>query len=755
VSAEGILATGLLMAIVVLAIISTRVVGRRAARTVDQVTALLERNEARFRAMVRDSNDIMAIVDPHGRLVYASPVTERILGLDIEPLIGTDVFDLIHPEDRDAARLGFQFTREGKDGADRVELRLRRADGTWRVVEAVATNLLDDPSVEGIVISARDLTDRRRAEAELREAQERFRSAFEHAPIGMALISIDGRLFRVNRALVQILGRGESELLASSMLELCHVDDRDQCREQVRRLFTGVTQSAQLEQRFVHHDGHPVWVSVSASLVRDVHDQPMYLVCQVEDIGERRASGEALAHQAVHDPLTGLPNRLQFVERLGRELARAEQRRGRVAVLFLDLDRFKVVNDSLGHSAGDRLLVAVADRLSSVMGPSDAVARFGGDEFTILCQEVSSEETVELIAERISQAIARPVTLMEGEVFVTASIGIALSGNGADTPETLLRNADAAMYHAKERGRDRAELFDAREHHRAVDDLRTGNELHRAIERGELRVHYQPMINLDNGTLFGFEALIRWEHPERGLIPPMEFVPLAEETGMIVPLGVWALEQACRQAVHWHEQAPDGPQLSMSVNLSPRQLAEPALPNDVARVLHDTGIHPSALWLEITESTLMRDAESALSAFGALQALGLHLAVDDFGTGYSSLAYLERLPVEALKIDRSFTEGVGVRKDSTAIVGAVIGLARALRLSTVAEGIETPEQFQLLRSMGCEVGQGFLFGAARPPEVYGPDPHRFFAPPQRRSNAIPAPAPVTTIDSSGVTTITT
>ena len=696
------LATGLLLTIVVLAIVSMRVVGRRAARTVDQVTALLERNEARFRAMVRDSNDIMAIVDTHGRLVYASPVTERILGLDIEPLVGTDVFDLIHPEDRDVARRGFQATRDGRD-ADRIEVRLRRADGTWRVVEAVATNLLDDPSVEGIVISARDLTDRRRAEAELREAQERFRSAFEYAPIGMALISIDGRLFRVNRALVQILGRGESELLASSLLDLCHVDDREQCRESVSRLFAGVTQSSQLEQRFLHHDGHPVWVSLSASLVRDIYDQPMYLVCQVEDIGERRASGEALAHQAVHDPLTGLPNRLHFVERLGRELARADQRRERVAVLFLDLDRFKVVNDSLGHSAGDRLLVAVADRLSATMGPNDVVARFGGDEFTILCHDVTSEETVELIAERISQAIARPVALMEGEVFVTASIGIALSGGGNDSPETLLRNADAAMYRAKERGRDRAELFDAAEHHRAVDDLRTGNALHRAIERGEMRVHYQPMISLETGALFGFEALIRWEHPERGLVPPMEFVPLAEETGLIVPLGVWALEQACRQAVRWHEAAPDMPLLSMSVNLSPRQLAEPALPNEVARVLHDTRIQPSALWLEITESTLMRDAESALSALGALQALGLHLAVDDFGTGYSSLAYLQQLPVDSLKIDRAFVSG------SHALAETLVQLARSLKLRSIAEGIEEEAQLEHLRALGCERGQGYLF----------------------------------------------
>ncbi len=737
-SAEGILASVLLVAIVVLAIISTRVVGRRAARTVDQVTALLERNEARFRAMVRDSNDIMAIVDPHGRLVYASPVTERILGLNIEPLLGADVFELIHPDDRALAKSGFDLTRGGHD-ADRIEVRLRHADGSWRVVEAMATNLLDDPAVEGIVISARDLTDRRLAEAELREAQERFRSAFEHAPIGMALTSIDGRLFRVNRALVQILGRGESELLASSILDLSQPDDREMCRESMTRLLTGATANCQIEQRYLHHDGHPVWVSVSASIVRDVNGQPLYFVSQIEDIAERKASGEALAHQAVHDHLTGLPNRAYFVECLGRELDRAAQRHERVAVLFLDLDRFKVVNDSLGHSAGDRLLVAVADRLTATMSQNDVVARFGGDEFTILCRNVSSEETAELVAERLADAVGRPVALMEGEVFVTASVGIALSGGAADSPETLLRNADAAMYRAKELGRDRAELFDAQTHHRAVDDLRTGNALHRAIERGEMRVHYQPMMNLADGSLLGFEALIRWEHPERGLVPPMEFVPLAEETGLIVPLGVWALEQACAQAVRWHRAAPDASPLSMSVNLSPRQLAEPALPNDVARVLHDTGIAPAALWLEITESTLMRDAESALSALGALRALGLHLAVDDFGSGYSSLAYLQRLPVEALKIDRSFTAGVGQQQDSTAIVDAVVSLARALRLSTVAEGIETPEQFQHLRAMGCAVGQGFLFGPARPAQAFGADPRLAFT---RRVRATPVDVPI-------------
>jgi EAL domain-containing protein (putative c-di-GMP-specific phosphodiesterase class I) len=370
----------------------------------------------------------------------------------------------------------------------------------------------------------------------------------------------------------------------------------------------------------------------------------------------------------------------------------------------------------------------VADRLSGAMRPSDIVARFGGDEFTVLCPNVPSEETAELIAERLIQAASRPVALVEGEVFVTASVGITLSGGESDTSETLLRNADAAMYRAKELGRDRSELFDARSHHHAVDSLRTGNALHRAIERGELRLHYQPVINLDAGGLTGFEALIRWDHPERGLVSPMEFIPLAEETGLIVPLGSWALTEACRQLNAWHTASTDGRRLTMSVNLSPRQLAEPSLPNEVARILHDSGVPPECIWLEITESTLMRDAESAMSALGALRALGLHLAVDDFGSGYSSLAYLERLPVEVLKVDRSFVQGVGQRADSTAIATAIVSLARALGMRSVAEGIETTLQLDELRAAGCEMGQGFLFGAAQPAESYGDDPTRTVPP---------------------------
>jgi diguanylate cyclase (GGDEF)-like protein/PAS domain S-box-containing protein len=719
---ETLLVLSALTGVVVLAVVSMQVVGRRAAHTVDRVTDLLERNEARFRAMVRDSSDIMAIVDAFGQLTYASPATEKILGLDSDALVGTNVFDLIHPEDRPRVLQAFEIAKSDPELAERVEMRLIHADGGFRNIEAMSTNLLHEPAIAGLVVSARDVTDRRRAEAELREAQERFRSAFEHAPIGMALMSLDGKLFRVNRAMVQIVGRSTDELLRATLRDLTDPNDHEACAEALGRLLSGEVPSAQLEVRFLHHDGHPVWTALSTSIVRDMNENPLYFVCQLEDVTERRASGEALAHQAIHDPLTGLPNRALFVDRLARELARAASLHTRVAVLFLDLDRFKVINDSLGHSAGDRLLVAVADRLSGAMRGDDVVARFGGDEFTVLCANVTSAENAEMIAERLATAIAKPVALVEGEVFVTASIGIAISDGQNETPETLLRNADAAMYHAKELGRDRTAMFDAPTHHRAVDDLRTGSALHRAIERGELRMHYQPVLDIARGALTGFEALIRWQHPERGLVPPSEFIPLAEETGLIVPLGAWALEESCRQAVAWHEAAADGTRLSISVNLSPRQLAEPALPNEVARVLSETGLHPDSLWLEITESTLMRDVESALSALGALRALGLHLAVDDFGTGYSSMAYLERLPVESLKIDRSFVSELGNRADSTAITTAIVSLAHALRLKTVAEGIEQSEQLVLLRSMGCEFGQGYLFGPARPAEFYGADP---------------------------------
>ncbi len=693
----------------------------------EEAATRLRQSEGRLQALVRNSSDMIAIIDVRGMFTYVSPAAERLFGRPIDELLGGSPFPFIHPDDRDAVIATFTQAQDRPGEGDPVEFRVQLGDSTWRMLEAVANNLLDDPAIAGLVVNARDATERHRAERELRDAQERFRSAFEHAPIGMALSAIDGRFFRVNRALARMLGRAEDELLGASMLGLTHPDDRPQLVEATDRLLAGDVGTYQVEMRYLHVDGRAVWVGVSVSLVRDVAGQPLYMVSQAEDITERKASGERLAHQAIHDPLTGLPNRLLFVDRLRRALHDVDPQLhggigpppGHVAVLFLDLDHFKVVNDSLGHSAGDRLLVAVADRLRAAIRPDDTVARFGGDEFTVLCTGVPDVTTARELAERVAAAVCRPVQLAEGEVYVTASIGIALSGGELETPETLLRNADSAMYGAKDHGRSRAELFDTGSHDRAITTLRTGNELHRALERSELRLHYQPIVSLETGRITGFEALMRWEHPERGMVRPDEFIPLAEETGLIVPMGRWALQEACRQVAWWHSR---GALLTMSVNLSPRQLTESTLTDDFADILRRSKVDPDAIWLEITESTLMRDAESAVTTLGKLRALGVHLSVDDFGTGYSSMTYLKRFPVEALKVDRSFVDGLGEESGDTAICTAVVSLAHALGLRAVAEGVETAGQVAVLRQLGCEMAQGYLFGRPEPAASYGEHP---------------------------------
>jgi diguanylate cyclase (GGDEF)-like protein len=395
-----------------------------------------------------------------------------------------------------------------------------------------------------------------------------------------------------------------------------------------------------------------------------------------------------------------------------------------VAVLFVDLDHFKVVNDSLGHAIGDELVITVAQRLRATLRAINVIARFGGDEFVVLCPDLADADGATAIASRLLDALAEPIALGSEEVFVTASIGIAIATDGA-TPETLLRHADAAMYRAKNEGRARAVVFEPDDQGSAVAALRTGSDLHRALARSELVVHYQPIVNLRTGLVTGFEALIRWNHPERGLLAPGEFIPLAEETGLIVPIGAWAVDTACRQLVHWQsvraEQAKPGT-LEMNVNLSPRQLADPMLPKSIARILNDTGVDPSTVCLELTENALMQNAASATEGLNRLRALGIHLSIDDFGTGYSSLSYLKRFPVSALKIDRSFIDGLGSDPEDTSIVEAIVTLAHALGLTAVAEGLEHPAQLEALRVIGCDYAQGFLLGRPLPAELIGDNP---------------------------------
>ena len=697
---------------------------RRAASMVREATRSLAESEERFRALVNEQSDVILVIDHGIQIRWANPTATVVLGYPLDEFVGRNGLDLIHPDDRAKTIETFAEFLDPANESDPLEIRAIHADGHLVPMEVVGTDLSEQPAVGGIVVNLRDLTERRAVEAELAEAQARFQVAFEQAPIGISMSGDDGVIIRVNTAFAEMLGRTPEQLAGVSIADISHPDDTFAHVDRLRELAAGRLTRYQHEKRYYHADGHIVWASVSAAAVPDPEGGVRYVISQIEDITERKAIAERIAHQAIHDPMTGLPNRAVFLDRLRVALEQAALKGTRVGVIFCDLDHFKWINDTYGHATGDQVLAAVGDRLRSALRPSDSVARFGGDEFTILCGDLIEERTLMAVAERIHEVIAEPFQLPDGPAYISPSLGAAISSPECNTPEDLLREADTAMYAAKKAGRSCTVLYDARDHTKStVSSLRTGNALHLALDRGEFRVFYQPLVQVATGDVIGVEALVRWEHPDRGLVEPNDFVPLAEETGLIVPIGRWVLEAACRQAVQWQQALPPGHQgFSVSVNLSPRQLSEPSLANDVADILSRTGLDPDTLWLEITETTLMHDAESAVSALRALRAQGLHLAVDDFGTGYSSLQYLKRFPVEALKVDRTFVDGLGREPEDSAIVGAVVSLAHSLNMICVAEGVESTGQLRELRRLGCNIGQGFLFAKPQSAEQLHPFP---------------------------------
>jgi diguanylate cyclase (GGDEF)-like protein/PAS domain S-box-containing protein len=516
----------------------------------------------------------------------------------------------------------------------------------------------------------------------------------------------DGTYRYASPASVAITGYAPEELVGTSPVDHVAEEDREAVAEFARRL-AEQDAPATVAFRLRRKDGPVRWLETVGRAVRD-DAGVRELVSVTRDISERKEAELELSHAALHDTLTGLPNRALFLDRLGLALRRTERRSGSVAVLFCDLDRFKVVNDSLGHDAGDRLLVDVASRIGHALRPADTVARFGGDEFTILCEDIAGEIEAATIAQRIVDVFRDPFLLEDGEVFLATSVGIAIARGADDRAQDLIRDADAAMYRAKERGKGRYEIFDEAMRADAVARLETESALRRALERGELLLHYQPAVDLATGAIRGLEALVRWQHPTRGLLAPAAFLPLAEETGLIVPIGEWVLREACTEAARW----PEG--LALSVNLSARQLAQPDLVATVRRALAETGTDPAMLCLEITESAVMESGAATTAQLRALKSLGVRLAIDDFGTGFSSLAHLRRFPVDMLKIDGTFVAGLGREPQDASIAAAVISLAHALGLSTVAEGVETEQQLDVLRRLGCDLGQGHLFARPQP-----------------------------------------
>ncbi|HEX8723586.1 MAG TPA: EAL domain-containing protein [Pyrinomonadaceae bacterium] len=544
----------------------------------------------------------------------------------------------------------------------------------------------------------------------LRASEERFRSAFDNATIGMAVVSLAGRWLQVNRSLCEIVGYGEAELLESDVQRLTHRDDIAALDEQVQRFAAGAVSSHQTELRYCHKAGKEVWAHLGMSLVRDGEARPLHLIFQIQDITDRKRAEEQLLHDAFHDALTGLPNRALFMDHVKMAIQRSRRSGDRLfAALFLDLDRFKIINDSLGHMVGDQLLVGIAHRLEACLRPGDTVARLGGDEFTILLEDLTSTEDAIDVARRVQEAVTQPFNIGGHEVFTTASIGIALSNTGYERAEDLLRDADTAMYRAKMEGKKRHVVFDKEMHDRAMELLQIETDLRRALTRKEFFLNYQPIVSLETGKVASFEALVRWRHPERGLVMPGDFVPVAEETGLIVPLGLFVLNEACGQMRAWQKLGLADEHVTISVNLSSRQFSQADLIEQVSKALRDSGLRASNLKLEITESMVAENIDTAIGMLTQLRALGVGISIDDFGTGYSSLSYLHRFPIDTLKIDRSFVTQMTDNAENAEIVRTIVTLARSLDMEVVAEGVETREQLCQLGSLGCDYGQGYLF----------------------------------------------
>jgi diguanylate cyclase (GGDEF)-like protein/PAS domain S-box-containing protein len=636
----------------------------------------------------------------------------------------------LRPEDFIGKKLGFMEASPGFAAfvqqfltspveASTVEV-AAQVDGAMRSYVLAAQKYSQN---QAAVFVGLDITDRKQFEEALRESQERYALAVRGANDGLWDWDLRTNQIYFSPRWKAMLGYEEPEISNSpdEWFNRVHPDETKWLEAQITAHIEGETHHFEIEHRMRHRDGSYRWMLSRGFAVRDSTHKAYRMAGSQTDITERKQAEQQLLHHALHDNLTGLPNRALFMDRLQQAIERSKRITGyRFAVLFMDLDRFKVLNDSLGHIVGDQLLIAIARRLESCLRSVDTIARLGGDEFTVLLEGIHDSDGACHLAERIHQALQAPFNLDGQEVFTSVSIGIALNEADCDRPEDLLRNADTAMYRAKTLGRSRHALFDTAMHKRAVALLQLETDLRRAVaisasplQLQEFRIHYQPIVALETGKISGFEALVRWQHPERGLISPTEFIPLAEDTGLIVPLGQWILTEACRQLQQWQQQfSPDLP-LSVSVNLSTKQFTQPNLLDQISHLLHHSEPQRADwkvnLKLEITESAIMENPEMAKTMLEQLKAMGVQLLIDDFGTGYSSLSYLHRFPIDTVKIDQSFISHMSTDSESAEIVRAIVSLAHNLGMNVIAEGVELAEQLRQLRSLGAEYGQGFFF----------------------------------------------
>jgi len=552
--------------------------------------------------------------------------------------------------------------------------------------------------------------------ARLRESEERYSSTVELAAIGIAHVAADGRFIHVNRQVCEMLGYSRDELLELTIRQISHPEDMHVTDRDVEQLRSGQVHSFKAEKRYLRKDGTPIWVRLTVASKRGGDGLPLYDISIVEDISERRQAEERVQYLATHDEMTDLPNRTMFSQLLAHAIEQGRRYHRRFAVLFIDLDRFKIVNDSLGHEAGDELLTVMATRLRECLRSSDVVARLGGDEFVLLVEELSGRDAAAIVARNVLSAVIKPVVILGQECRVTASIGIAMFPEDAQDPKSLMKNADMAMYLAKEEGKNNYQFYSKDISAMSVERMTIETHLRHALERNELSLQYQAKVNIKTGEIRGVEALLRWRSPELGQVTPNRFIPIAEDSGLIVPIGGWAIKTACAQSAAWIRAGL--PPVCMAVNLSPRHFRDPNLLDDIIRVLDETGIPPELLELEITESMIMHDIDQAVRKLCAIKELGVRLAIDDFGTGYSSLAQLKRFPIDTLKVDRSFIRDIPGDTEDRAITEAIIAIGRTLGVTVVAEGVETAEQQAFLSRHACDEMQGFYFSKPIIPDAF-------------------------------------
>ena len=669
-----------------------------------------------FRTIFEHAAAGMATALIDGSLLQVNPAFCQFLGYTRAELVNLSVFDITHPEDRGGTRTMFLEAAKGKRKAHHYQKRYLHKNGAvvWGL-----TTVAWVPDAAGrasyCIALIQDITAQKEAECALRESEELYRSLVENIDLGINLIGEDRRILKVNAASSRMIAKPAETLAGLECFR--EFEKRGQICAHcpgTESMTTG--KPAMVETEGIRADGSRFVARIRTFPVPDSDGRARKFVEVVEDITERKGYEEQLKHLATHDELTGLANRTLLLDRLEQSIHYARRSGRLVAVLLLDLDRFKVINDSLGHAFGDKVLSAVAHRLQQNVRAADTVARLGGDEFVILLAEVAEAEDVGLVATKILRKLGVPLTIGGREITVTASLGISLYPRDGDDGGTLVRNADIAMCRAKGDERSTFAFFSPEMKQRVLETLELENAMRQALEREEFCLHYQPKVDLVTGRIVGCEALVRWRHPQRGMISPDDFIPLAEETGLIVPLGAWVLREACRQVKDWHAEGLQ--ELNVAVNLSARQFSKENLPQLVVEILQSVDLPSKFLELELTESMVMDDPIRAERTMRDLKRLGVGLSLDDFGTGYSSLNYLRRFPVDSLKIDRTFIRDVATDPSGGSVVNSVIDIAHNLGLTAIAEGVETQEQLAFLAGCGCDMFQGYLFSKPLPADDF-------------------------------------